>query len=66
VTKVQKPVTRDPKGQPDSSFQVTPPESFPFSTPVEWLKWKRRSERFRIASGLHHETEEEQFNALFY
>ena len=51
---------------PLNSYQVQGPEPFSFSSPSEWPKWKRRFERFRIASGLVSKTEEEQVNTLIY
>ncbi|XP_035711740.1 uncharacterized protein LOC118437070 [Folsomia candida] len=49
-----------------SVFQVCPPEQFSFSSPSDWPRWKRRFERFRIASGLVNKTEVEQVNSLIY
>ena len=46
-----------------ATFQVNPPERFPFK-PEKWEKWSRRFERFRIASGLSKESEDSQVNAL--
>lgn len=46
-------------------FQVQPPEKFSFK-PEDWLKWIRRFERFRMASGLEKEGEESQVNTLIY
>ena len=34
-----------------AQLQLTPPEPFDFKSPEEWPKWKRRFDRFRIASG---------------
>ncbi|CAB3997437.1 Hypothetical predicted protein, partial [Paramuricea clavata] len=48
-----------------ASFQVQPPEKFTFK-PEDWLKWSRRFERFRMASGLEKESEESQVNTLIY
>jgi transposase InsO family protein len=47
-------------------FQVKNPEPFNFSSPSEWPKWRKRFERFRIASGLNTKGEEEQVNMLIY
>lgn len=55
-----------PKMATSGSYQVVGPDSFSFSSPVEWPKWKRRFERFRIASGLTAKSEEEQVNTLIY
>nr|XP_042908526.1 uncharacterized protein K02A2.6-like [Parasteatoda tepidariorum] len=48
------------------AYHITPPESFPFSIPSEWPKWKQRFLRFRTASGLITKTDEEQVDALIY
>ncbi|KAK2558287.1 hypothetical protein P5673_019409 [Acropora cervicornis] len=42
------------------SYQISPPEEFDFSKPTEWIKWIRRFERFRSASGLSKRDEESQ------
>ncbi|XP_048120316.1 WD repeat-containing protein on Y chromosome isoform X3 [Alosa alosa] len=41
-------------------FQIPPPPKFDFTKPEEWPKWIRRFERFRIASGLALQSEENQ------
>ena len=33
------------------SYQISPPEEFDFSKPSEWIRWIKRFERFRSASG---------------
>ena len=48
------------------SYQISPPEEFDFSKPTEWIKWIRRFERFRSASGLSKRDEESQVNTLLY
>ena len=47
-------------------YQVTPPQTFKFSTPGDWPKWSQRFERFRNASGLNEKGEESQINTLIY
>ena len=49
-----------------ATYQVSNPDRFTFSQPDEWLKWLRRFERFRSASGLHEKAEEQQVNTLVY
>ena len=49
-----------------ATYQVSPPETFTFTTPEEWPKWVRRFERFRHASGLTASEEEAQVNTLIY
>ncbi len=48
-----------------SQFQVSPPEKFSFKAD-DWQKSLKRFERFRIASGLETQAEENQVNALIY
>ncbi|KAL1255541.1 hypothetical protein QQF64_013602 [Cirrhinus molitorella] len=45
-------------------FQVPPPQKFDFLKPEEWPKWSKRFERFRVASGLELQPEENQVNTL--
>lgn len=49
-----------------ATFQIAPPEKFDFSQPDEWPKWLRRFERFRVASGVSANEEENQVNMLVY
>jgi hypothetical protein len=39
-----------------SQLKFTPLPPFDFKNSAEWLKWKRRFERFRSASKLNEET----------
>ncbi|KAI3373366.1 hypothetical protein L3Q82_006673 [Scortum barcoo] len=48
-----------------AQFQVAPPEKFTFKT-EDWPKWIKRFDRFRIASGLETQVDENQVNALIY
>ncbi len=48
-----------------SQLQVSPPEKFSFKAD-DWPKWIKHFERFRIASGLETQAEENQVNALIY
>lgn len=52
--------------QSNTAYHVTPPDSFAFSSPGHWSKWKQRFDRFRFASGLNKQPDEEQVNALIY
>ena len=47
-------------------YQIPPPAKFDVSKPEEWPKWKKRFERYRIASGLDVQPGENQVNALLY
>jgi len=49
-----------------ATFPISPPESFNFLSPQDWPKWIRHFERFRIRSGLHAKSEENQINVLIY
>ena len=42
------------------------PAPFPFNSPDEWPKWKKRFEQYRIASGLAKEDDERQVSTLLY
>ena len=49
-----------------ATYQMFLPESFDFTKREEWLKWLRRFERFRQASGLAEKSEETQVNTPVY
>ena len=49
-----------------ASFKLEPPESFDFSKPDGWNRWKRRFEQFRVASGLANEDDAKQVSTLLY
>lgn len=49
-----------------ASVRLQPPAAFPFQHPDEWLRWKKRFEQFRLASGLSAESEERQVSTLLY
>ncbi len=46
--------------------KLQPPEAFDFSHPEKWPEWRRRFERYRIATKLNKETAEIQINTLVY
>ena len=46
-----------------ANYQVPPPEKFSFK-PDEWLRWIRRFERMRKATGLDQKDGESQLNTL--
>ena len=48
-----------------AQYQVKPPDPFSFKA-EEWTKWIKRFDRFRIASGMDAQDEENQVNALIY
>ena len=49
-----------------SNLQLKPPDNFDFSKPDTWLKWKKRFEQFRVASGLKDESDPRQVGTLLY
>ena len=49
-----------------SKIQLQPPAAFDFKNPDDWLRWKRRFEQYRIASGLSKEDAEKQVSTLLY
>ena len=49
-----------------AEIRITPPENFTFSRPEEWIKWIRRFERFRQASGLAKKEQVSQIHTLIY
>lgn len=42
------------------------PENFPFDKPTEWLDWKQRFERYRLATKLDKDDGEVQVSCLIY
>ena len=48
------------------TIQLRAPETFIFTKPDEWLKWHKRFEQFRIASGLSAESQSRQVSTLLY
>ena len=49
-----------------ASIPLQPPAKFNFSNPDKWLKWRRRFEHFRIASGMGGESKERQISNLLF
>lgn len=48
------------------NYSIQPPENFNFQRPKDWVKWIKRFERFRSASGLIYKSQESQVNTLIY
>ena len=48
-----------------ANYQVPPPEKFSFK-PEDWIRWIRRFERFRKATGLDQKSGDNQVNTLVY
>ena len=48
------------------SMKLQPPDPFNFKNPDDWLRWKRRFEQFRHATGLSTQAEERQVSTLLY
>ena len=49
-----------------ASVPLQPPHPFNFRNPDDWLKWKRRFEQYRLASGLSGESDARQVSTLLY
>ena len=49
-----------------AELRINPPENFTFWKPEEWIKWIKRFERFRQASGLSEKDEPRQIHTLIY
>lgn len=49
---------------PTATFNIQQPEPFNFTKPLDWTKWIQRFERFRLASNLSTNSEENQVNTL--
>ena len=47
-------------------YPLTPPQTFDFKKPDEWVKWKRRFTQFLSVSGLSKEDEARQVSTLLY
>jgi transposase InsO family protein len=46
--------------------KFNPPQPFDFTAPGGWCEWKKRFERYRVASKLHEDDEFVQVSALVY
>ncbi|UYV76985.1 hypothetical protein LAZ67_14002708, partial [Cordylochernes scorpioides] len=46
--------------------QIQPPETFDFSTPNEWPKWKKRFERYLVVSGMKKKVEADKIDLFMY
>ena len=49
-----------------ATIRRNPPEPFDTRKPDEWRQWIRRSQQFRVASGLADEDEPRQVSTLLY
>ncbi|UYV61344.1 hypothetical protein LAZ67_1004485 [Cordylochernes scorpioides] len=45
---------------------IQPPETFDFSTPNEWPKWRKRFERYLVVSGMKKKEEAYKIDLLMY
>ncbi|UYV79257.1 K02A2.6-like, partial [Cordylochernes scorpioides] len=45
---------------------IQPPETFDFSTPNEWPKWRKRFERYLVDSGMKKKEEADKIDLLMY
>ncbi|UYV60538.1 K02A2.6-like [Cordylochernes scorpioides] len=51
---------------PDVKFRIQPPETFDFSTPNEWPKWRKRFERYLVVSGMKKKEEADKIDLFMY
>ena len=49
-----------------SNVTIQPPEPFDTKSPSTWPHWKKRFERYRIASSLNEKSGETQVSTLIY
>ena len=56
----------DRSGLDMASLRLQPPDPLHFRSPDGWVKWKRRFEQYRIASGLATENDDRQVSTLLY
>ena len=49
-----------------ASIRLEPPSLFPFKSPDQWQRWKKRFDQYRLASGLSTEPQERQVSTLLY
>ena len=49
-----------------SASVLQTPALFPFNSPNEWPKWKKRFEQYHVVSGLSKENYEHQVSTLLY
>ncbi|UYV66085.1 hypothetical protein LAZ67_4000114 [Cordylochernes scorpioides] len=46
--------------------QIQPPETFDFSTPNEWPKWRKRFKRYLVVSGMKKKEEADKIDLFMY
>ncbi|UYV82052.1 NRBP1 [Cordylochernes scorpioides] len=46
--------------------QIQPPETFDFSTPNEWPKWRKKFERYLVVSGMKKKEEADKIDLFMY
>ncbi|UYV83354.1 K02A2.6-like, partial [Cordylochernes scorpioides] len=46
--------------------KIQPPETFDFSTPNEWPKWRKRFERYLVVSGMKKKEEADKIDLFMY
>ncbi|UYV71663.1 K02A2.6-like, partial [Cordylochernes scorpioides] len=49
-----------------SAARIQPPETFDFSTPNEWPKWRKRFERYLVVSGMKKKEEADKIDLFMY
>ncbi|UYV65139.1 K02A2.6-like [Cordylochernes scorpioides] len=50
----------------EKSLLIQPPETFDFSTPNEWPKWRKRFERYLVVSGMKKKEEADKIDLFMY
>ncbi|UYV61427.1 hypothetical protein LAZ67_1004797 [Cordylochernes scorpioides] len=68
---LQRVITGDEAGVVHHEFlpqvrTIQPPETFDFSTPNEWPKWRKRFERYLVVSGMKKKEEADKIDLFMY
>ncbi|UYV65209.1 K02A2.6-like [Cordylochernes scorpioides] len=58
--------TEDAKPIKHKPYRIQPPETFDFSTPNEWPKWRKRFERYLVVSGMKKKEEADKIDLFMY
>ena len=48
------------------NIRLEPPAPFPFKVPVQWQRWRKQFDQYRLASGLSTESDERQISTVLY
>ncbi|UYV70871.1 hypothetical protein LAZ67_8000928 [Cordylochernes scorpioides] len=55
-----------PRSEDELWQMIQPPETFDFSTPNEWPKWRKRFERYLVVSGMKKKEEADKIDLFMY